>query len=57
MDNLDTYDWACIGDGIVYHFINFRQVWKLELDSFDQEISAGETVIYACSLQYGSWYS
>ncbi len=43
------YDRACIWNGIIYNFINFRKVWKLESDSFNHEILAGDTVAGAWS--------
>ncbi len=43
------YGQACIWDGIVYHFINFRKVWTLESDSFNHKILAGEMVLGARS--------
>ncbi len=43
------YDRPCIWDGIIYHFINFRNVWKLESDSFNNEILAGKTIVGAWS--------
>ncbi len=35
------YDRALISGAIVYHFIHIRQVFTVELDSFNNKISVG----------------